>query len=68
MQFLNNGMIDNPYKSLVIVFDKKNQDFFFLSGFSVPNIHDSQDSRGKERVSIFNSSLSLPPASQTLRH
>lgn len=33
MQFLSNGMIDNPYKSLVIVFDKKKQDFFFCLGF-----------------------------------
>ena len=41
--------------------------FFFLSGFSFTNIHDSRDSRGRGRVS-FNSSLPLPPASQTLRH
>ena len=26
--------------------------FFFLSGFSFTNIHDSQDSRGRGRVSI----------------
>ena len=37
---------------------------FFLSGFSFTNIPNSQDSRGTGRVSI----LTLPPASQTLRH
>ena len=26
--------------------------FYFLSGFSFTNIHDSQDSRGRERVSL----------------
>ena len=41
--------------------------FFFLSGFSFMNIHDSQDSRGRGGY-LFNSSLPLPPASQTLRH
>ena len=41
--------------------------FFFLSGFSIMNIHDSQDSWGRERL-FFKSSLPLPPAPQTLRH
>ena len=40
---------------------------FFLSGFCFMNIHDSQDSRGRGG-NLFNSSLPLPPASQTLRH
>ena len=41
--------------------------FFFLSWFSFTNIHDSQGNR--ERVGyLFNSSLTLPPATQTLRH
>ena len=39
----------------------------FLSEFSFTNSHDSQDSR--EGVGyFFESSLALPPASQTLRH
>ena len=41
--------------------------FFFLSGFSFPNIHDSQDSRRRGGY-LFTSSLPLPPVSQTLRH
>ena len=42
---------------------------FFLSGFSLTNIHCSQDSRGRMGgVSFFNSSLPLPHTSQTLRH
>ena len=41
--------------------------FFFLSGFSFTNIHDSRDSREGGGY-LFNSSLPLPPASQTLRH
>ena len=41
--------------------------FFFLSGFSFTNIHESQDCRGRGRA-FLNSSLPLPPASQTLRH
>ena len=41
--------------------------FFFLSGFSFTNIHESQDCRGRGGH-FFNSSLPLPPASQTLRH
>ena len=40
---------------------------FFLSGFSFTNIHYLQDSRGRGGY-LFNSSLSLPPASQTVRH
>ena len=40
--------------------------YFFLSGFSFTTIHESQDCRG--RGHFFNSSLSLPPASQTCRH
>ena len=41
---------------------------FFLSVFfSFTNIHDSHDSRGSGRY-LFNSSLPLPPSSQTLRH
>ena len=32
--------------------DKYDFFFFFLSGFSFTNIHDSQDSRGRGRVSI----------------
>ena len=39
----------------------------FLSGFVFTNIHDSQDSRRRGRLSL-NSSLPLTPASQTLRH
>ena len=38
---------------------------FFLSGFSFTNIHDSRDSRGRGGY-LFNSSLPLPPATQTL--
>ena len=41
--------------------------FFFLSGFSFTNIQESQDCRGRGRA-LLNSSLPLPPASQTLRH
>ena len=41
--------------------------FFFLFGFSCTNIHDSQDSRGRGRVS-FNSYIQLSPALRTLRH
>ena len=41
--------------------------FFFLSGFSFTNIHYLQDSRGRGGY-LFNSSLPLPPASQTLRY
>ena len=40
---------------------------FFLSGFSFTNIHYSRDSRGRVGY-LFNSSLPLPPALQTLRH
>ena len=40
---------------------------FFLSGFSFKYIHDSQDSRGRGGY-LDNSSLPLPPASQTLRN
>ena len=39
-----------------------------LPGFSFTNIHDSPDSRGRGRVSLFNSSLPLLPASQILRY
>ena len=39
----------------------------FLSRFSFTTIHESQDCRGRGRA-FFNSSLPLPPASQTLRH
>ena len=46
---------------------KLRTNFFFLSGFSFTNIHDSQDSRRKRRL-FFYSSLPLLPASQTLRH
>ena len=41
--------------------------FFFLSGFSFTNIHESQDCRGRGGH-FFNSSLPLPPALQTLRY
>ena len=42
---------------------------FFLSGFSFTNIQDSQGSRrGVGLGYLLNSSLPLPPASQTLRH
>ena len=41
--------------------------FFFLSGFSFTNIHESQDCR-EGGGHFFNSSLPLPSASQTLRH
>ena len=41
--------------------------FFFLSGFSFTTIHESQDCRGRGRV-FFNSSVPLPPTSQTHRH
>ena len=42
---------------------------FFQSGFSFTAIHESQDCMGRERGGhFFNSSLLLPPASQTLRH
>ena len=39
---------------------------FFLFGFSFTNIHEPQDCRG--RGEFVNSSLPLPPTSQTLRH
>ena len=42
--------------------------FFFPSGFSFTNIHESQDCWGRRRRFFFNSLLLLPPASQTLRH
>ena len=43
--------------------------FFFLSGFSFTDIHDSQSSRGRGRLSLyFNSSLPVPPTSQIRRH
>ena len=35
-----------------IALEQLNTFFFFLSGFSFTNIHDSRDSRGKGRVSI----------------
>ena len=40
---------------------------FFYLGFCSTNFHESHDCRGSGRV-FFNSSLSLPSASQTLRH
>ena len=39
---------------------------FFLSGFSLTNIHDSQDWR-EGGGCLFNPLLPFPPASQTLR-
>ena len=42
-------------------------DIFFLSGFSFTNIHKSQDCR-EGGGHFFNSSILLPPASETLRH
>ena len=41
--------------------------FFFVSGFSFTTIQESQDCRGKGKA-FHNSSLTLPPASQTQRH
>ena len=41
--------------------------FFFLSGFSFTNIHDSQDSRGRGRLSIWLLSTTSA-SSRTLRH
>ena len=41
---------------------------FFLSEFSFTNIDDSQRTAGKGGGYLLNSSLPLPPASQTLRH
>ena len=41
-----------------LFFQDPNREFFFLSGFSFTNIHDSQDSR--ERGYLFNSSLLRP--------
>ena len=41
--------------------------FFFLPGFYFTNNHESQDCRGRGRA-FFNSSLPLPPISQTVRH
>ena len=35
-----------------IFLQKLSQSFFFLTGFSVTHIHNSQDSRGNGRVSI----------------
>ena len=47
----------------------KGGQFFFLSGLSFTKIHESQDCRGRGGgVHFFNSSLPLPPTSQTLRH
>ena len=40
---------------------------FMSLGFSFPNIQESHDSTGKGGH-FFNSSLPLPPVSQTLRH
>ena len=72
--FVINGRIffDQPVKCNLITYDnirKLATDFFFffLSGFSFTNIHDTQDSRGRGRY-LFNSSLPLPPAPRTLRH
>ena len=42
--------------------------FFFYLGFSFTSIHDSQGSWGRGRGYLFNSSLPLQPASQTLRY
>ena len=42
--------------------------FFFYLGFSFTSIHDSQDSWGRGRGYLFNSSLPLQLASQTLRY
>ena len=41
--------------------------FFFLSGFSFTNIHDSQDSRRRGRLYLFNSSLPPSLVSQTFK-
>ena len=42
--------------------------FFFYLGFSFTSIHDSQDSWGRGRGYLFNSSVPLQPALQTLRY
>ena len=41
--------------------------FFFLSGFSFTTIMNHRTA-GEEGGCFFNSSLPLPPASQTLKH
>ena len=58
--------------SLSVIFTKHQLfSFFFflifLCGFSFTDIDEVQDCMGR-RKHFFNSSLSLPPASQTLRH
>ena len=46
---------------------KRKESVFFLSEFSFTNIHDSQDTEGRRRLS-FKSTLPLSPVSQTLKH
>ena len=42
--------------------------FLFYLGFSFTHIHKSQRTTGERAGHFFNSSLPLPPASETLRH
>ena len=47
--------VRNIWKPKLSAFNKTiahNMSFFFLSGFSFANIHDSRDSRGRGRLSI----------------
>ena len=54
--------------SVLRCFIKFSVGFFFLSEFSFTTIHESQDCTGKGGGHFFNSSLPLPPVSQTFRY
>ena len=67
-----NKSLSRPFMKLNIIHDFRDSVpvhffffFLFLSRFSFAHIHDSQDRRGRGR--LFNSSLPLPTASQTLK-
>ena len=49
---LHFARIDEMITSLTLHSNVYNSFFFFLSGFSFTNIHDSGDSRGRGRLSI----------------
>ena len=49
------NLVNNNYQQeskVLLTFVPNKEFFFFLSGFSFTNIHDSRDSRGRGRVSI----------------
>ena len=64
-EFYANKNDENEFKKFKIY--QEDKDFFFFLGFSFTNIQESQDCRGRGGH-FFNSSLPLPPASQTLRY